>query len=92
MATKNRANIGANGYGAINEYAVQRIVESSVTTKSLATKSIQLSRKMVEISKILQTMPTELFDVIGSDILELGEQMNDIIGAIGTAHDRKAGF
>jgi len=92
MATKNRANIGANGYGEICEYSVQRLVESSVTTKSLATKSLQLSRKMSEISKILQTMPTELFDVVGADILALGEKMNDVIGVIGTAHDRKAGF
>jgi hypothetical protein len=92
MATKNRANIGANGYREINEYTVERIVESSVKIKTLAIKSTQLSRKMSEISKILQTMPVELFELVGSDILELGEQMNDIIGAIGSAHDRKAGF
>jgi hypothetical protein len=92
MATKNRANIGADGYRDINEYTVERIVESSVKIKTLAIKSTQLTRKMAEISKILQTMPAELFEVVGADILELGEQMNDIIGAIGTASDRKAGF
>ena len=92
MALKNKASIGANGFDCINQYQVDKIVASNTSLKSLATKSTQLSKKMNEISKILETMPVELFEIVGSDILNLGNQMNDVIGIICVAHDKKAGL
>jgi hypothetical protein len=93
MATRNQyVAIGGNGFTHINDFRVDRIANSNVSTKTLATKSTQIARNLNALSKILETMPTELFDLIGADILNFAEQINNINGEICIAHDKKAGF
>lgn len=92
MAKKYTGAIGGNGFQEINYYAVDQMTASTISQKALATKSTQISRTVNQLTKILQTMPAEMFDAIGADIIAAGEKLNDAAGAIGTAHDKKAGF
>ena len=93
MAKRNQyVAIGGNGYGDINYYTVDLIANSNVSLKTLATKSTQIARNLNTLSNILSTMPKELFDIVGKDIVLVAEKMNDLNGAIGIAHDQKAGF
>lgn len=92
MATKkNSATVGGNGFGYISEYYVNELVNSSVTAKQLAKKTTQLGRNLNALTAILETMPVEMFNLVGKDILEAAEKINDLNGALGTAADRKAG-
>lgn len=92
MANKFRGSIGGNGFQDINYYAVDQMAASTITLKTLATKSAQIQRTVNTLTKILQTMPAEMFDLIGADIIAAGEKINDVAGAIAIAHDQKAGF
>jgi hypothetical protein len=92
MNKKYLGSIGGNGFQEINYYAVEQIVASKVSLKVLATKSSQISHTVNTLTRILQSMPAELFDMIGADIIAAGEKLNDAAGAIAIAHDKKAGF
>jgi hypothetical protein len=92
MNKKYTGSIGGNGFQEINYYAVEQIVASKVSLKVLATKSSQISHTVNTLTRILQSMPAELFDMIGADIIAAGEKLNDAAGAIAIAHDKKAGF
>lgn len=92
MNKKYLGSIGGNGFQEINYYAVEQIVASKVSLKVLATKSSQISHTVNTLTRILQSMPAELFDMIGADIIAAGEKLNDAAGAIAVAHDKKAGF
>ena len=92
MATKkNSATIGGNGFGYISEYYVIELVNSNVTARQLAFKTMQIGRNLNALTRLLETMPVEMFNLVGKDILEAAEKINDLNGAIGTAADRKAG-
>ncbi len=92
MNKKYTGIIGGNGFQDLNYYAADQMVASSLSLKSLATKSTQISRAVNQLTKILQTMPVEMFDLVGADIIAAGEKLNDAAGAIAVAHDKKAGF
>jgi hypothetical protein len=93
MATRNQyVAIGGNGFGDIDYYAVDRLVNSNVSLKTLSTKSTQIARNLNALSNILSTMPKELFEIVGNDILLVAEKINDLNGAICVAHDQKAGI
>lgn len=77
MAKKYTGQIGGNGFQEINYYAVDQMVASTISQKALATKSTQISRTVNQLTKILQTMPAEMFDAIGADIIAAGEKLND---------------
>jgi hypothetical protein len=66
-------------------------VESSISSKKLALKSMQIGRSLNVLTRILETMPEEMFNLIGKDIVEAAEKINDLAGAVGEAADRKAG-
>jgi hypothetical protein len=88
---KNYATIGGNGFGYISEYYVNELVNSSLTQRQLAFKTMQIGRNLNALTRILETMPEEMFNLVGKDIFEAAEKINDLNGAIGTAADRKAG-
>jgi len=92
MNKKYTGSIGGNGFQEINYYAVDEMVASAISQKSLATKTTQSSRTVNQLTKILQTMPAEMFALVGADIIAAGEKLNDAAGAIAIAHDKKAGF
>jgi hypothetical protein len=92
MNKKYTGSIGGNGFQEINYYAVDEMVASAISQKSLATKTTQISRTVNQLTKILQTMPAEMFALVGADIIAAGEKLNDAAGAIAIAHDKKAGF
>jgi hypothetical protein len=92
MNKKYTGSIGGNGFQEINYYAVDQMVASTISQKSLASKTTQISRTVNQLTKILQTMPAEMFEMIGADIIAAGEKLNDASGAIAIAHDKKAGF
>lgn len=92
MNKKYTGSIGGNGFQDLNYYAVDQMVASSISLKSLATKTTQISRTVNQLTKILQSMPAEMFDLVGADIIAAGEKLNDAAGAIAVAHDKKAGF
>jgi hypothetical protein len=52
---------------------------------------MQIGRNLNALTRILENMPEEMFNLVGKDILEAAEKINDLNGAIGTAADRKAG-
>lgn len=92
MNKKYTQSIGGNGFQEIDYYAVDQMVASTISLKSLATKTNQISRTVNQLTKILQTMPAEMFALVGADIIAAGEKLNDAAGAIAIAHDKKAGF
>jgi hypothetical protein len=92
MKAQYRGAIGGNGFQVIDHNAVEAMVASTISLKTLATKTTQISRTINTLTKILQTMPAEMFDVIGADIIAAAEKINDAAGAIAIAHDQKAGF
>jgi hypothetical protein len=92
MATKkNQVSIGGNGFDYISDYYVNELVNSSISANKLALKSMQIGRSLNVLTRILETMPEEMFNLIGKDIVEAAEKINDLAGAVGTAADRKAG-
>jgi hypothetical protein len=92
MTKKYTGAIGGNGFKEINYYAVEQITNSNIPLKALAVKANQMGRTINTLTKILQTMPAELFEIIGADIIQAAEMLNDASGAIAIAHDKKAGF
>jgi hypothetical protein len=93
MATnKNQVTIGGKGFGYISDYYVNELVNSTISAKKLALKSMQISRSLNTLTRILETMPEEMFNLVGKDIVEAAEKINDLAGAVGVAADRKAGY
>ena len=90
MKHKNNATIGGNGFQHINDYRVERLANHpQITLKQLAMRTTQISRVLNDLTKVLENMPTEMFELIGKDILEFANHINDLNGEIGMAHDAR---
>lgn len=86
---KNRSTIGGNGFTNLNYYQAEMLEASSVTQKQLAQYADRLGKKVAELNKIVQSMPEEMFAIVGVDLFGIGEDLNNLAGAVGLAHDSR---
>lgn len=90
MATKTRRHtINANGFRLNVDIAGDQIAQLPIKKAQLLRANKQLWQGLIKIQQALNTMPQELYDLVGEAIAEAGEVISDEAGKIGSAHDRK---
>lgn len=90
MTTKTRRHtINANGFRLDVDIAGDEIAQLSIKKAQLLRANKQLWQGLVKIQQALNTMPEELYALVGEAIAEAGEIISDEAGKIGSAHDKK---
>ncbi len=84
-----RHTINANGFRINVDFYADEIVQLPVKKAQLLRANKQLWQGIVKIQQALNTMPQELYDLVGEAIAEAGEIISDEAGKIGAAHDKK---
>lgn len=90
-------SIGGNGYGKIDQFAIDNLVESdTLSSEDLGNYSDDLNKIIRDLNKVLRRLPKELLETecengtIGEEYLRIGEQLNDLNAVVGIASDQKA--
>lgn len=90
MTTKTRRHtINANGFRLNVDIAGDEIAQLPIKKAQLLRANKQLWQGIIKIQQALNTMPQELYDLVGEAIAEAGEVISDEAGKIGSAHDKK---
>lgn len=90
MTTKTRRHtINANGFRLNVDIAGAEIAQLPIKKAQLLRANKQLWQGLVKIQQALNSMPQELYDLVGEAIAEAGEVISDEAGKIGSAHDKK---
>ena len=84
-----RHTINANGFRLNVDLAGADIAQLPVKKAQLLRANKQLWQGLIKIQQALNSMPQELYDLVGEAIAEAGEIISDEAGKIGSAHDRK---
>lgn len=83
-----RPTIGGDGFTGNVENEGENIIARGVAPKLLKDPHHRLERVVIELNKLVATMPPELFNVIGDDVMRQGEELNNLLGSIGFALDQ----
>jgi hypothetical protein len=90
MNTKTkRHTINANGFRLNVDLYAEDIVKLPIKKAQLLRANKQLWQGLMKIQQALNTMPEELYALVGEAIAEAGEIISDEAGKIGSAHDKK---
>lgn len=90
MTTKTRRHtINANGFRLNVDIAGDEIAQLPIKKAQLLRANKQLWQGLIKIQQALNTMPEELYALVGEAIAEAGEVISDEAGKIGSAHDKK---
>ena len=88
MTTKTRRHtINANGFRLNVDIAGDEIAQLPIKKAQLLRANKQLWQGLIKIQQALNTMPDELYALLGDTIAEAGEIISDEAGKIGSAYD-----
>jgi len=84
-----RHHINGNGYRLNVDLYAEDIVKLPIKKSQLLKANKQLWQGLIKIQQALDSMPDELYTLLGDTIAEAGERISDEAGKIGAAHDKK---
>jgi hypothetical protein len=82
-----RHTINGNGFRLNVDLFAEDIAQLPIKKAQLLRANKQLWQGLIKIQQALNTMPDELYTLLGDTIAEAGELISDEAGKIGSAYD-----